>query len=453
MVPLGWLNHLVKSFIRNAVKARRATVSNAEEMFRYCVKNFTKEGDDKNNHNRRVFFLVNNIKRDEKLLAKTVKGTRKLHCVETVSSLVIRTRNLSCFCQPCLSSSALKCENEMYVDPWVYIDLSTGKTVGQPHSSSKNSPDMPDQSLQPKEPVGLPEPPTLTMSRANDFSAIQGYLKVSESITNLKDRAELILQSGILEEYNIQDKWNAQSVLSLGSTIDKVAHELVPNDHQGHNRFPACIYGDGNCLPRCGSLLAFGDEGYWKEIRVRITLEMALFSEAYLEGDHIRHGTDMTITDLPKYRELLTLFSSAVLPGGKINQEVVKNAYDQITMESIKGGNYMGMWELFALSSVLGCPLTSIYPMVNSMTTRKVLNRMVHPREQRSLDVAAILWTHTSKTPATTAIWSPNHFVPLLRMTLDDSSCEVIEVSDDAAAGEQGYPGLDLESVLCGILF
>ena len=44
----------------------------------------------------RTFFLVEAIPRNEQCSAKTVVGTRQLHCVESVSPMLLKTRNLAC---------------------------------------------------------------------------------------------------------------------------------------------------------------------------------------------------------------------------------------------------------------------------------------------------------------------------------------------------------------------
>ena len=40
--------------------------------------------------------------------------------------------------------------------------------------------------------------------------------------------------------------------------VDEISLDLYPQDVP--QLLPIDVYGDGNCLPRCGSVLAFGDE-------------------------------------------------------------------------------------------------------------------------------------------------------------------------------------------------
>lgn len=53
---------------------------------------------------------------------------------------------------------------------------------------------------------------------------------------------------------------------------------------------PIKIYGDGNCLPRSGSVLAFGTEQNHTELRARMTCELALNAEVYLKDSFLSTG-------------------------------------------------------------------------------------------------------------------------------------------------------------------
>lgn len=57
-------------------------------------------------------------------------------------------------------------------------------------------------------------------------------------------------------------------------TVDALSLELYPPDAPD-SLTPVCVYGDGNCLPRCLSMLLFGHQEAYHEI----------------EGAH-RHGVD-----------------------------------------------------------------------------------------------------------------------------------------------------------------
>ena len=59
------------------------------------------------------------------------------------------------------------------------------------------------------------------------------------------------------------------------------------------------IYGDGNCLPRCASLMAYGTQDHYDEMRIRIALELAIHMDMYLDNDFLQLGHHVGY-DLPK---------------------------------------------------------------------------------------------------------------------------------------------------------
>ena len=53
--------------------------------------------------------------------AKTVKGTRKIHCVSLKRTPYnVKFRDLSCFCESCSKGNPCKYE---YIDPWTEVSL------------------------------------------------------------------------------------------------------------------------------------------------------------------------------------------------------------------------------------------------------------------------------------------------------------------------------------------
>ena len=117
---------VIKSCARNAVKSSKCIISNAEELYNYCSANLTRkpsEAEGECTHFVRTFFWVprgdiqrNRDRHSHQVL--TVKGTRKLHSVETVQPGIIRAKKLSCFCEVCQGAAEGDCHNSQYVDPW-----------------------------------------------------------------------------------------------------------------------------------------------------------------------------------------------------------------------------------------------------------------------------------------------------------------------------------------------
>ena len=60
-------------------------------------------------------------------------------------------------------------------------------------------------------------------------------------------------------------------------TPDVNAASVFPKDSP--HLTPLAIVGDGNCLPRCTSILVYGDQVHHTEMRARIILELILVQE------------------------------------------------------------------------------------------------------------------------------------------------------------------------------
>ena len=94
-------------------------------------------------------------------------------------------------------------------------------------------------------------------------------------------------------------------------------------------------------------------------------------------------------------------------------------------IETTKKETFCNMWHIYALSSVLQCPIRSIYPDCNRYI-RPLLNRVVSPRIQPTSTKAVlhVMWTRT--TQMTPSQWTPNHFVPCILVDTVHSSSNTI---------------------------
>ena len=116
---------VVKRMVSSAVKARRAVVSNANELFHYCQASLTRPPTpDVDCHNRRTFIFVSrngdvNRNRPDRVGPdiKYADGTRSLHSVRGMLPYVITTRERSCFCPACTSEEG-DCANEDFCGTW-----------------------------------------------------------------------------------------------------------------------------------------------------------------------------------------------------------------------------------------------------------------------------------------------------------------------------------------------
>ena len=83
------------------------------------------------------------------------------------------------------------------------------------------------------------------------------------------------------------------SFVSTNKCVHKESIDLVPENLTLDSKiqlYSAEIYGDGNCLPRCGSFLAYGNENQHLEMRKRIVLEMITNKNFYLDNKILMKG-------------------------------------------------------------------------------------------------------------------------------------------------------------------
>ena len=66
--------------------------------------------------------------------------------------------------------------------------------------------------------------------------------------------------------------------------VDKVAHSLMPPTAPP-GTLPLLTTGDGNCFPRSASFFVFGEEGGHVEMRVRLSVAMALNEAVLLDEE------------------------------------------------------------------------------------------------------------------------------------------------------------------------
>ncbi|XP_071507484.1 uncharacterized protein [Diadema antillarum] len=124
---------VVKRKASEAVRAGTATISTPDQLYHFLKSNVTKEATEDKcccPFRRSVIFVkheeVSRERRDGRA-PRTVKGTRKLHSIKSTKGGTVGTRNLSCFCYPCLRGGGGRCANAAYVQPWKQVQLSTGK--------------------------------------------------------------------------------------------------------------------------------------------------------------------------------------------------------------------------------------------------------------------------------------------------------------------------------------
>ncbi|XP_045192503.2 uncharacterized protein LOC123548897 [Mercenaria mercenaria] len=143
---------VVKRTVSQAVVARQALIRNVKEFHDFAKAKLSKPNDDKDtecsDHKLRTFFYVPQTEvtrqRSDRINAKQIPGTRKLHAVKPCSEDILRvaTRALSCFCIHCRGSQTEStCQSVDHVDDWESQEIQKRQaksTKGTDNSRSKN---------------------------------------------------------------------------------------------------------------------------------------------------------------------------------------------------------------------------------------------------------------------------------------------------------------------------
>ena len=161
----------------------------------------------------------------------------------------------------------------------------------------------------------------------------------------------------------------------------------------------------GNCLSRTGSLFAYGTEQYHADIRLRISMEMIQYKEYYMTSA-LSRGLDRDAEIEPN--DLKVMFERSCT--GNIDM-----LYNYEINCTLKHENFMGLWQLMALSSVLGIPIRSVYPEKGPNVYRRLCNRIILPRLQHEDMIAHIMWA-SYRSDVKEEYWVANHFCPMLPM-------------------------------------
>ena len=61
--------------------------------------------------------------------------------------------------------------------------------------------------------------------------------------------------------------------------------------------------------------------------------------------------------------------------GEKITNEVISRTYDAEVFETVKCGIFVGIWQIYALSSCVNTGMYSAYPDLGAQLTRLTLNK------------------------------------------------------------------------------
>ncbi|CAG2232244.1 unnamed protein product [Mytilus edulis] len=357
---------------------------------------------------------------------KAVPGTFKLHQIRTSICGVIWYRDVSCTCVESCSEyghnwkKAVLVVNSKHVQEKDREDSNLRGLIPEESGSKKSEEDKEaktkyKKSCDHQEPDGYVPKDTDFSTREAFFLKTLNNLASCTTFTDVHKMCTKIQNEIERQQFNIDYNY-FPSILNTGISVDEDSLQIFPKDISQKELLeltPVRIGADGNCLPYTGSVFAFGDQKRAEEIRVRMIIEQTIFKDCYLDQDYLKRGTDNSYTN-NALSKTYAMYSDEYIPNERLSLRKVEMVYKQEVMKITKNRSYMGIWQLFSLSSILCRPLFSVYPMLGNPNVRNDLHRLILPRQNIGLETAYVMWTST-RTDMNEKNWVPNHFVAALK--------------------------------------
>lgn len=236
------------------------------------------------------------------------------------------------------------------------------------------------------------------------------------------------------------------SLKGLNRRQHNASIDLIPSDvllSGDDSLLPVNVYGDGNCLARCLSLLAYGHERCHTEMRMRVVYELVCNRDLYLLDRFLRPGNLNAKGDIA-----LTFASYSEVNDfkGKLNHVKMCSILCREIMNIKTMNQWMGIWQLSSAANILGRPVVSVYPTYGGHTVRADLNRVFLPNRTYSClqpQPVHIMWTSMrGKIGHTEKSWNPNHFVVLLPEALPAAPDKPVE---EANIGASSKPVVEID--------
>jgi hypothetical protein len=146
----------------------------------------------------------------------------------------------------------------------------------------------------------------------------------------------------------------------------------------------------------------YGTEDHHVEMRCRLTIEMALNPDKYLDAG--RWG--MSELDIKTIASISDQFSD-------LSSEGVRKTLEMETLGVVKNAALISAWQLMAASEMLSVKIGSIYPVLGWASSRELLNRMFVPQQAQENIILHIMWS-SNREGLPWEHWTANHVLPLV---------------------------------------
>ena len=208
-----------------------------------------------------------------KLQLKPVAGTMKLHQVVIGNNNEIIYRDISCTCK-----EQTECDGHMFKRARLVENATIQKTNERKAKIERTEPVRPkyeEKKEQHSTCIGSQVKNLRSPAEMSDyFPNIISQLKTCKSFKQLKHKCQQIYP----ELTNFEKRPESINIMDAGLEVDADAMDVYPNDVPDPRAlFPCKVDADGNCLPSCGSVYAYGTGIKAAEMRVRILIELVLY--------------------------------------------------------------------------------------------------------------------------------------------------------------------------------
>lgn len=187
--------------------------------------------------------------------------------------------------------------------------------------------------------------------------------------------------------------------------IDEKSQKLIPTGKLNGKYVALLTKGDGNCLYRAASILAFGDESKHLEMRVRTVVELACNKSHYLNVPNIEER----IRAIERYIQRKSSREGRDKCSGELNKSVLEVEFEEEVRDTCKYSAWASDWHLQVLPTVFRRPVKIIFP--EGIRGLDEFFNDIRPRDRCAvLEPLVIMWTSTE--PSDEKVL--NHFVPLV---------------------------------------
>ena len=214
-----------------------------------------------------------------------------------------------------------------------------------------------------------------------------------------------------LDESSFEDLHHPIMAAGPDAVVDRVATYHFPSDGL-KNLVSIVTDTDGNCFCRAVSRGLFGTEEEYNMLWMRIIIECIKNKQLYIDNDYLTNGATY-IHKKGTFLQQYAMVSGLNIPlSGTGNLDHwVDIIYNAKIMVIWNDGHFMGMWQLWVTSNIIGWPVRTVFPCQGSFTFRSDFNRMLYPQDRslHKLQPLVIMWTPV------TVNGEIDHFVPLLK--------------------------------------